>query len=40
MAHDWVDVEYANLRAGLRRAADTAALDTAADIAAHTAYLC
>jgi hypothetical protein len=39
-AHDWADIEYANLRAGFRWAADKGDLDTEADIAAHTACLC
>ena len=39
VAIDWVDVEFANLRAGFRWAADQADLDTAAAIAAHTAML-
>jgi hypothetical protein len=34
---DWVDREFANLRAGFRWAADQADLDTATAIAAHTA---
>ena len=39
VAIDWVDVEFANLRAGFRWAADHGDLDTAAAIAAHTAML-
>ena len=39
VAVDWVDVEFANLRAGFRWAADQADLVTAAAIAAHTAML-
>jgi predicted ATPase len=39
VALDWVDVEFANLRAGFRWAADQDDLDTAAAIAAHTAML-
>ena len=35
-ALDWVDVEFANLRAGFRWAADHHDLDAAATIAAHT----
>jgi hypothetical protein len=38
-ALDWVDVEFANLRAGFRWAADQHDLATAAAIAAHTAML-
>jgi hypothetical protein len=38
-ALDWVDVEFANLRAGFRWAADHDDLATAAAIAAHTAML-
>jgi predicted ATPase len=38
-AVDWVDVEFANLRAGFRWATDHADLPTAAAIAAHTAML-
>ena len=38
-AIDWVDTEFANLRAGFRWAADQADLATAAAIAAHTAML-
>jgi tetratricopeptide (TPR) repeat protein len=36
---DWVDVEFANLRAGFRRATDRGDLVTAAAIAAHTAMM-
>jgi predicted ATPase len=36
---DWVDREFANLRAGFRWATDQADLDTAVAIAAHTAML-
>ena len=36
VALDWVDVEFANLRAGFRWAADEGELATAAAIAAHT----
>ena len=39
VALDWVDVEFANLRAGFRWAADQGDLATAAAIAAHTAML-
>jgi predicted ATPase len=39
MALDWVDIEFANLRAGFRWAADQHDLATAAAIAAHTAML-
>jgi len=39
VAVDWVDVEFANLRAGFRWAADHGDLDTALAIAAHTTYL-
>ena len=39
VAVDWVDVEFANLRAGFRWAADQDDLATAAAIAAHTAML-
>jgi hypothetical protein len=39
VALDWVDVEFANLRAGFRWAADQDDLATAAAIAAHTAML-
>jgi predicted ATPase len=39
VAIDWVDVEYANLRAGFRWAADQGDLDTAVAIAAHTTLL-
>ena len=39
VAIDWVDVEYANLRAGFRWAADQGDLDTAVAIAAHTTVL-
>jgi predicted ATPase len=39
MAVDWVEVEFANLRAGFRWAADQDDLATAAAIAAHTAML-
>lgn len=39
-AIDWADIEFANLRAGFRWAADKGELDTAADIAAHTTSLC
>jgi predicted ATPase/class 3 adenylate cyclase len=39
MAVDWMDVEFANLRAGFRWAADQHDLATAAAIAAHTAML-
>jgi predicted ATPase/class 3 adenylate cyclase len=39
VAIDWVDVEYANLRAGFRWAADQDDLDTAVTIAAHTTVL-
>ncbi len=39
VALDWVDVEFANLRAGFRWAVDEADLVTAAAIAAHTALL-
>ena len=39
VAVDWVDVEFANLRAGFRWAADRGDLDTAVAIAAHTTYL-
>ena len=39
VALDWVDVEFANLRAGFRWAADQHDLATAAAIAAHTAML-
>ena len=38
-AIEWVDTEFANLRAGFRWAADHADLPTAAAIAAHTAML-
>jgi hypothetical protein len=38
-ALDWVDVEFANLRARFRWAADRDDLATAAAIAAHTAML-
>ena len=38
-AVDWVDVEFANLRAGFRWAADHADLVTATAIAAHTTML-
>jgi predicted ATPase/class 3 adenylate cyclase len=38
-ALDWVDVEFANLRAGFRWAADQGDLATATAIAAHTAML-
>ena len=38
-ATEWVDIEFANLRAGFRWAADHADLPTAAAIAAHTAML-
>jgi predicted ATPase len=38
-ALDWVDVEFANLRAGFRWAADQGDLAIAAAIAAHTAML-
>ena len=38
-ALDWVDVEFANLRAGFRWAADHADLVTAAAIAAHAAVM-
>jgi hypothetical protein len=36
---DWMDIEFANLRAGFRWAADQDDLATAAAIAAHTAML-
>jgi predicted ATPase len=39
VAADWVDVEYANLRAGFRWAADHGDLDTAVALAAHTTLL-
>ena len=39
VAVDWVDVEFANLRAGFRWAADHGDLVTAAAIAAHTTML-
>src|SRR4029077_6453335 len=39
VAVDWVDVEFANLRAGFRWSADHADLTTATAIAAHTAML-
>jgi predicted ATPase/class 3 adenylate cyclase len=39
MSLDWVDIEFANLRAGFRWAADQHDLATAAAIAAHTAML-
>ena len=39
VAVDWVDVEFANLRAGFRWAADQGDLATAAAIAAHTTLL-
>jgi predicted ATPase len=39
MAVDWMEVEFANLRAGFRWAADQHDLATAAAIAAHTAML-
>jgi hypothetical protein len=39
VAVDWVEVEFANLRAGFRWAADQHDLATAAAIAAHTAML-
>jgi predicted ATPase/class 3 adenylate cyclase len=39
VAVDWVDVEFANLRAGFRWAADQGDPATAAAIAAHTAML-
>ena len=39
VALDWVDVEFANLRAGFRWAADHRHLDTACTIAAHTTLL-
>jgi predicted ATPase len=39
VALDWLDVEFANLRAGFRWAADQDDLATAAAIAAHTAML-
>jgi predicted ATPase len=39
VAIDWVDTEFANLRAGFRWAADRGDLDTAVAIAAHTTYL-
>jgi predicted ATPase len=39
VALDWVEVEFANLRAGFRWAADQHDLATAAAIAAHTAML-
>jgi predicted ATPase len=39
VALDWVDVEFANLRAGFRWAADQGDLTAAAAIAAHTAML-
>jgi hypothetical protein len=39
VALDWVDVEFANLRAGFRWAADQDDLATAAAIAVHTAML-
>jgi predicted ATPase/class 3 adenylate cyclase len=39
MALDWMDVEFANLRAGFRWAADQGDLATAAAIAAHTTML-
>jgi tetratricopeptide (TPR) repeat protein len=38
-ALDWVDVEFANLRAGFRWAADHHDLDAATAIAAHTAFM-
>ena len=39
IAADWVEVEFANLRAGCRWATDRSDLDTATAIAAHTAML-
>jgi predicted ATPase len=39
VALDWVDVEFANLRAGFRWAADHHEIDIAAAIAAHTTML-
>jgi predicted ATPase len=39
VALDWVDVEYANLRAGFRRAVDHGDVEIAATIAAHTTML-
>jgi predicted ATPase len=39
-ALDWMDIEFANLRAGFRWAADQDDLATATAIAAHTAMLC
>ena len=39
VAVDWVDVEFANLRAGFRWAADNGDLATATAIAAHTSLL-
>ncbi len=39
LAIDWVEVEFANLRAGFRWAADQGDLETAAAISAHTAIL-
>jgi tetratricopeptide (TPR) repeat protein len=39
VAVEWVDVEFDNLRAGFRWAADQGDLDTATAIAAHTAML-
>ena len=39
VALDWVDVEFANLRAGFRWAADQGDLVTAAAIAAHTTLM-
>ncbi len=38
-ASDWVEVEFANLRAGFRWATDRSDLDTATAIAAHTTML-
>jgi predicted ATPase len=39
-ALEWVDAEFANLRAGFRWSTDQGDLPTAASIAAHTAMLC
>jgi hypothetical protein len=36
---DWVDVGFANLRAGFRRAAEHHDVESAANIAAHTSLL-
>ena len=40
VAIDWVDVEFANLRAGFRWSADQQDLETATAIAAHSATFC